>query len=114
VTVKSALPSKVNVAELLARFGLKAEALSAEKAKEMRLRMSKGIVITEVEDGFFKGPAPKPGDVLARIGEVRPNDLEHAARLLESTKPGQQVSMVFLRQKDKDVFRYDVTTTLAK
>ncbi|HEV3146792.1 MAG TPA: trypsin-like peptidase domain-containing protein [Gemmataceae bacterium] len=98
----------------LSRFGLKAEPLTILKANAMHMRVPKGIVITEVQSDLFKDAAPKPGDVLARVGDIRPDNLQHAGRLLAEAKTGQPLHLVFLRQKEKEVFRYDVTVTPEK
>ncbi|HLW64461.1 MAG TPA: trypsin-like peptidase domain-containing protein [Gemmataceae bacterium] len=99
----------------LSRFGLKAEPLTIEKANAMHMRVPKGIVVTNVDSDLFKDPtAPKPGDVLARINDVRPDNLDHARRLLAEAKSGQSLRLVFLRQKEKEVFRYDVAVTPGK
>jgi hypothetical protein len=112
--VKTAPLPKVDAKAALARFGLSGETLAEAKGKEMHLRVTKGVVVTDVQKGFFKDPAPKVGDVLARIGEVRPQDVEQAALLLARVKPGQSVPLVFLRQQEKNVFRYDVNISVGK
>jgi S1-C subfamily serine protease len=98
----------------LSRFGLKAEPLTITKANAMHLRVPKGIVITDVQSELFKDQAPKPGDVLARVNDIRPNNLEHTGQLLAEAKLGEPLRLVFLRQKEKEVFRYDVTVTPGK
>jgi hypothetical protein len=72
------------------------------------------VVITDVQSDLFKDQAPKAGDVLARINDVRPGNLEEAGQLLAEAKSGQPLHLVFLRQKEKEVFRYDVTVTPGK
>jgi serine protease Do len=114
VRVKTPPLPKPDAAAALARFGLKAELLSEAKAKDLRLRVAKGILITEVKPGLFKDMAPKAGDVLARIGEVRPNSIEHAGQLLAQHRAGQPLARVFLRQEEKNSLRYDVSVTLPK
>jgi S1-C subfamily serine protease len=111
VRVKVRAVPQSDVKAGLSRFGLKAEPLTIPKANAMHMRVPKGVVITDVQSDLFKDHAPKPGDVLARINEVRPANLEKAGELLAEAKPGQPLHLVFLRQKEKEVFRYDVTVT---
>lgn len=97
---------------LLAGLGLKVAPLDAAKATAMRLRVGKGFVLTDVKGGLYPDKQqPETGDVLARINDVRPNDLDHAGRILSETKSGQPVRLVFLRQRGATVTRIDVAVT---
>ena len=42
---------------------------------------------------------PQPDDVLARINNIRPRDLDHVGLLLDRLKPGDTVHFVFLRHE---------------
>jgi S1-C subfamily serine protease len=86
------------------KLGLDAAPLEPAKAKAMGLRVARGMVVARVESSFYEklAHAPKPGDVLARIGWIRPRDLEHVGMLLENVRPKQPLSLVFLR-RDGDV-----------
>jgi hypothetical protein len=55
-----------------------------------------------------------PGDVLARINNIRPRDLDHVGFLLDRIKPGEPVHFVFLRVKDHVPTRVDMVLTLTK
>ena len=93
------------------KFGLSVAPLDAEKAKSMAMRVARGVVVAGVEPGLFQTAQhkPEPGDVLARIGRIRPRDLDHVGLLLEKVKPGQTVSMVLLRVKDRVASRIDLS-----
>src|SRR5262249_53598246 len=99
-------------AKLLAALGLKGVPVDSEKAKAMRLRVPKGVVLTEVAgERFPEGQKPEPGDVLARVGDVRPTDLDHVGQLLALAPLGQGLRLVFLRQRQATLSRFDLTVT---
>jgi serine protease Do len=99
----------------LARLGLKAAPLDTKKATAMRLRVPKGVVLTDVKAGLYPDKQkPEPGDVLARINDFRPDDLADVGRLLSDWTPGQGIRLVFLRQRENTVTRIDVTVTPSK
>src|SRR5262249_4216470 len=99
----------------LARLGLKAGPLDVKKATAMRLRVPKGVVLTDVKAGLYPDKQkPEPGDVLARINDFRPDDLADVGRLLSDWTPGQGIRLVFLRQRENTVTRIDVTVTPSK
>jgi serine protease Do len=100
---------------LLARLGLKAIPLDPLGAARIRLRVAKGVVLTEVKEGIYPDKQrPEPGDVLARINDCRPDDMDHIGRLLADSKPGEGIRLVFLRKRDKAFTRIDVTVTPSK
>ena len=61
----------------------------------------------------LKNP-PMPGDVSARINNIRPRDLDQVGMLLDQVKPGGQIHFVLLRMKDHEASRVDIVMTLAK
>jgi serine protease Do len=98
---------------LLAKLGLKVTPLDEKLAGNMRLRVAKGMVLTKVVPGFFTDKEnPEPGDVLARINDYRPEDLEHVGRLLADAPAGQPIRLVFLRQRGQTVTRMDTAVKL--
>ncbi len=100
-------------AALLARkFGMRPGPLGADKAKEMLLRIPRGVVIESVEAKRYEGvkDPPKPGDVLARLNHVRPRDLDHLGVLLEPIPTGRRVQMVLLRKEGDILTRIDLST----
>jgi serine protease Do len=106
---------KPDAEALLARLGLKGTALDARKAGAMRLRQAKGVLLSEVQASLYpEKQKPEPGDVLARINDVRPDDLDHVGRLLADAPAGQPLRLVFVRQREKTVTRMDVTLTPPK
>ena len=60
---------------------------------------------------WLVGSLGEPGDVLARINDVRPDDLDHLGRLLADAPAGKPLHLVFLRQREATVTRMDVTVT---
>jgi S1-C subfamily serine protease len=92
------------------KLGLEAAPLDPSKVKAMGLRVPRGVVVTAVAPGFYEKleHRPKPGDVLARIGWIRPRDLDHLGLLLEKAQRGQPLSLVFLHREGNVGTRIDV------
>ena len=103
-------PKPDGAALLKQKFGLTAAPLSPEKAKAMSMRVPAGLQITAVESDLFQMLArmPEPGDVLARVGRIRPRSLDHLGLLLEKLQPGQPVPLVILRMRDGTATRIDL------
>jgi serine protease Do len=113
VTVSLTLGSrpKPDAAALLReKLGLEAAPLDDGTAKAMLLRVPRGVVITAVDPGHYEGVehAPGSGDVLARIGGMRPRDFDHLGLILERIQPSDRVPMVLLRRKEDAATRIDV------
>ena len=98
-------------------YGLIAVPLDAEKAQSTKLRVNRGVVITAVSPGppydKLQTP-PMPGDVLARINNIRPKDLDDVGLLLDRVKPGDPVHIVLVRLNDHVPVRVDMTLTVGK
>jgi serine protease Do len=112
----SARPKLDPQAVLQQKLGVEGVPLEPAQAKAMQLRTGRGVVLTSVEPtlyGKVEHP-PKPGDVLARIGPIRPRNPEHAAELVENLQPGQAVDLVFLRRKENTATRIDVHLVLPR
>jgi serine protease Do len=109
-------PKPDGAALLRRKLGLTAVPLSEQKAKAMSLQVPRGVLITAVDPAFFAtvDHQPAPGDVLGRIAKSRPRDLDHLGLILEKLRPGEPVSMVLLRRKNKTATRLDITLTLPK
>jgi serine protease Do len=104
-----------NADALLAMVGLKVGPLDEKKAAAMKLRVAKGMVLKEVRAGIYpEKQAPEPGDVLARINDFRPENLDHVGRLLDDSPPGQAIRLVFLRQRGPTVTRIDATVNVKR
>lgn len=103
-------PKPDGAALLKQKLGLTVGPLDAQKAKAMSMRVPHGVMITEVEPGLFQMAEhkPEPGDVLARLGKLRPRDLDHAGLLLEKIPAGQPVPVVLLRVRGQTVTRIDL------
>ena len=109
--------AKPDAAALLRqKLGLTAAALTPERARVMNLRVPYGVVVTEVDAKLYEKVShqPQPGDVLARIGYIRPRDLDQAGRLLEKTQPKQPLSIVLLRKDGSRVTRIDMNVVLSR
>jgi serine protease Do len=112
VLLKLGRRPKPDAEVLLARLGLKGTTLDSKRAGAMRLRQAKGVLLSEVQEALYPDKQkPEPGDVLARINDVRPDDLEHVGRLLADAPVGKPLRLVFLRQRETTVTRMDVTVT---
>jgi serine protease Do len=103
-------PKPDGAALLKQKLGLTAAPLDPQKAKAMSMRVPRGVVITEVEPGLFQmvEHKPEPGDVLARLGKLRPRDLDHVGLLLERTPAGRPLPVVLLRVRGQTVTRIDL------
>ncbi len=103
--------AKPNAAALLKkRLSLEATPLDPQRAKTMALRVPWGLVIEAVDGKLYdKLPVrPQKGDILARIGRIRPRSLEQAGLLLEKAKPNQPLPLVFLRHEGNKGIRIDM------
>jgi serine protease Do len=93
-----AIPPLSSVELIRKKLGVKLLSVTTELAKRYRLRVAKGLVVTEIEIG---GPAHQAGlrqlDVLIQIGRLRLNKAEHLARLLKEVKPKSKVAVLLLR-----------------
>jgi serine protease Do len=96
------------------KLGLTVVPLDAAKAKAMGLRTSRGFVITSVDRAIYEKlqDKPEPGDVLARIGAIRPRDLDQVGFLLEKLRGGEFLQLVLLRRKDNLAIRVDMNILL--
>jgi membrane-associated protease RseP (regulator of RpoE activity) len=84
------------------------------KAKTMGLRSASALLVTSVDASVYGKVQhqPQPGDVLARIGLIRPRNPEHAAELVEDLQPGQAIDLVYLRRRENTATRIDVHLVL--
>lgn len=114
LTLVPAMRPKPDAATLLRRLGLTAAPLDQAKAKAMQLRVARGVVVTAVDTKRYEMLAhrPEPGDVLARIGPIRPRDLDHVGLLLEKARPGQTLALVFCRRRGDQGVRIDMNVVL--
>lgn len=109
-----AVRPKPDAAALLRRLGLTAAPLDEAKAKAMRLRVARGVMVTAVDAKRYEMLAhrPEPGDVLARVGPIRPRDLDHVGLLLQKARPGQTLALVFCRLRGEQGVRIDMNIVL--
>lgn len=96
------------------KLGIEATAIEPKRARAMGLRSPRALVVTSVEASHYSKVQhhPQPGDVLARIGLIRPRNPEHAAELVEDLQPGQAVDLVYLRRRENTATRIDVHLVL--
>jgi len=107
-------PKPDGEALLKTKLGLTTAPLDEERAKAMLLQVHRGVVITAVDAKFYANVEhkPAPGDVLARIGNLRPRDLEHIGLILENLRSGQTVPLVLLRHQNNVATRIDIKLVL--
>ena len=116
-TITLGARAKPDAAELLRqKLGLTAVPLTPERVRAMNLRSDHGVVVTEADPQLYEKVShqPQPGDVLARIGYIRPRDLDHVGLLLEKTQPKQPLSIVLLRKDGSRVTRIDMNVVLSR
>jgi serine protease Do len=102
---------KPDVAALLRnKLGLTAAPLDRKTVQAMILQVERGVIVTAVDSWFYANlqHKPAPGDVLARIADIRPRDLDQIALILEKTHPGQSIPLVLLRYHDSVASRIDI------
>ena len=110
----AARPKPDGAAILRRRYGLTAVPLDAEKAAATALRLNRGVVISAVTSGppyDMLSTPPLPGDVLARINDIRPRDLDHVGFLLERVKPHEPTRFVLVRLQHHIPTRVDMVMT---
>ena len=94
------------------KLGIEAEAMGTANAKAMGLRVLRGLFVTSVDPAVYAQlkdrPVPQAGDVLVRIGSIRPRDLDQAAEQVENLKPGDAIDLVFVRRRENVATRTDV------
>lgn len=96
------------------KLGIEGAVLEPDKAKAMGLLSARAVLVASVNAAFYANVQhkPQPGDVLARIGLIRPRNPEHAAELVETLQPGQAVDLVYLRRRENTATRIDVHLVL--
>jgi serine protease Do len=107
-------PKPDAAALLRKKLGLTAAPLDHKTAETMLLEVERGVVVTAVDSWFYANlqHKPLPGDVLARIADIRPRDLDQLALILEKMHSGQSVPLVLLRHHDSVASRIDINLTL--
>lgn len=92
------------------KLGIEVAPLEVAKAKALGLRVPRGLIVTRVDPLVYEKVQhpPQPGDILARIGLIRPRGPEQAADLVETLQRGQAIDMVFLRRQETRATRIDV------
>jgi serine protease Do len=110
----AARPKPDAAAVLQERLGIEGVAIEPAKAKTMGLRSASALLVTSVDASVYGKVQhqPQPGDVLARIGLIRPRNPEHAAELVEDLQPGQAIDLVYLRRRENTATRIDVHLVL--
>ena len=98
------------------KLGVEAVPIEPAQAKAMGLCVARGLVLTAVDPVFYAKVQhpPKVGDVLARIGSLRPRGLDHAAELVENLKPGDAIDLVVLRRQENVATRIDIRLALPR
>lgn len=101
-------------AVLQQKLGIEGVAIEPAKANALGLRSDRAVLVTAVDASLYGKVQhqPQPGDVLARIGLIRPRNPEHAAELVEDLQPGQAVDLVYLRRRENTATRIDVHLVL--
>ncbi len=96
------------------KLGIEGTVLDPNQAKAMGLLSARAVLVAAVNDAFYGKVQhkPQPGDVLARIGPMRPRNPEHAAELVETLQPGEAVDLVYLRRRENTATRIDVHLVL--
>ncbi len=92
--------------ELWAKVGVKVRELTEEEFKNCELKSSFAYVITDVNSERFDHLQNKiqVGDIIGKIGGIRPENLSELNRLLARLKSGDKINLTILRvvnAKDK-------------
>jgi serine protease Do len=101
-------------ASIRKRLAIDVAPLSDEQTRAMHLRVQRGVTVESVFSGPFDKleHSPAPGDVIARVGYIRPRDADHLARLLDRQPRDKPVPLVFLRHRNNKSTRIDVKAIL--
>jgi serine protease Do len=110
----AARPKRDAKTVLQQKLGIEGMAIEPAKAKALGLRSDRALLVTAVDAALYGKVQhqPQPGDVLARIGLIRPRNPEHAAELVQDLQPGQAVDLVYLRRRENTATRIDVHLVL--
>ena len=92
------------------RFGIVAESLTAELARQRGLPTQiKGLLVTGIEPGSGAARARfQRGDIIRSFGRYAVADLDQAGEVLETVQPGQRVLMYILRISGRTMFQQRV------
>ena len=84
------------------KVGLKVRQIAENEASLCSLRVPKGFIIQQINPEYFKSLThpPKVGDILAKFDNIRPENMEHLARLLNNLNKGEKTNLVVLRITD--------------
>lgn len=84
---------------LWSKVGLKVRQITEDEFKNCELKSSFAYVITEINSERFDKLQCKVqvGDIIGKIGGVRPENLSELNRLLARLKPGDKINMIILR-----------------
>jgi serine protease Do len=98
------------------KLGIDVAPLEDARAKALGLRVRRGLVVTGIDLSVYDKVQhpPRPGDILARIGLIRPRGPDHAAELVETLERGQAADLVFLRREGISATRIDVHLVLPR
>jgi len=92
------------VTEAKPRLGMTVEDLTPELAKSFGLSDTKGVVVTQVEDGSSAADAGlRPGDVILEIDQSPVKDVKDFGRKIESYKAGDTV-LILAKRRGATVF----------
>ncbi|MBR5711565.1 MAG: trypsin-like peptidase domain-containing protein [Thermoguttaceae bacterium] len=85
------------------KIGLRVRPMTEEEIDLFGLKSAFAYIITDVDAQRFEGLEHKPqvNDVLGKIAYVRPRNLTHFARHLDSLPAEETISMVILRATDQ-------------
>ena len=99
VSIETAAKPKPDGKALARRyFGTVLRKLTPDLARDMRLGVDKGLLVTEVEAGSPAGTAGiEPGDVIFQVGKLHVADLDSLGMALEDLKPGQKIMIGLVR-----------------
>jgi serine protease Do len=101
---------------ILQKIGLQTGPLDRDMAKALGLRPPRGLVISGVDPAVYEKVQHQPqvGDILARIGSIRPRDQDQAAELVEDLQRGDAIDLVLVRRKENTATRLDIHLVLPR
>jgi C-terminal processing protease CtpA/Prc len=88
---------------------LLASGLAEQKTSYIGVQMAQNDEkVVHIQIAIAGGPAEKaglkPGDVLVKINDIKPADIQAAVKVIQSLKPGKKVKFLIKREgKDKEI-----------
>ncbi|MDQ7032635.1 MAG: DegQ family serine endoprotease [Desulfonauticus sp.] len=91
---------------VLTKVGITVRPLTAKEARALGLSISKGLLISSVEEGSLAARADvRPGDVILEVNGKQVTSLQDLKRIYEKDVKPKKVLMLLLKRNQQNIFR---------